>query len=70
MSILALLEQKRKEMDKNTPNKKLFGYFRAIELNDTERYWDYRDMMKGRMTHGAYVKKYWNKKKENIFILE
>jgi len=37
---------------------KIDGYLRAIENGETEKYWDYQAVHKGKMPVGSYVKRW------------
>lgn len=63
MRVLELLNEKRKELDEKYyvkgKTKRIDDYLKAVENNETEKYWDLRDVRRGRMSCDDYNKK-WN----------
>jgi hypothetical protein len=62
MNTLTILKQMRKDLDKKEREKRdtirIQAYLNAIENDETEKYWDYRDALKGKMSFHDYMVKY------------
>lgn len=73
LSILAYLELTKQELEKrDKTSKRLENYFKAIDNEETEKYWDRQDCFKKRMSWKDFDKKWRSKKmkRETITVTE